>query len=152
VIASLISRSARCCSGRQHVEEVRAHLLDVPARRGVEPVEARVGELGELAALVGGARAAVHPPRLLHAGHGVAEPAARGHRVRGQLAHPQPAVRGLGQPHEDLEVGVRQAGVLLQLALDALEEQAVRGEEAAPGVLLLVVEPAGVVHVTFSTK
>ena len=27
--------------GGQHVEQVRAHLLDVPARRRVEPVEAR---------------------------------------------------------------------------------------------------------------
>ena len=122
------------------------------ARRGVEPVEARVGELGELAALVGGARAAAHPPCLLHAGHGVAEPAAGGHRVRrparsSAACGPGPRTAARGSRSR------RAAGrVLLQLALDALEEQAVRGEEAAPGVLLLVVEPAGVVHVTFSTK
>ena len=58
------------------------------------------------------------------------------------------AVGRLGQPDQDLEVGVRQPGVLLHLPLDALEEEAVRGEEAAPRPLLLVVEPAGVVHVT----
>ena len=57
------------------------------------------------------------------------------------LAHRQ-------QPDQDLEVGVWQARVLLQLPFDALEEEPVRSEEAAPRPLFLVVEPAGVAHVT----
>jgi hypothetical protein len=72
--------------------------------------------------------------------------------LRDELAHPQGPVRGLGEPHQDLEVGVRQPGLGLQLSLDAVEEQPVGGQKAAPGPLLLAVEPAGVIHVTLLKK
>ena len=57
------------------------------------------------AAAVLRARLAPDQPRALQPAHGVGEPAARVHHPVGQLGHPQPPVRRLGELHEDLVLG-----------------------------------------------
>ena len=81
-------------------------------------------------------------PALLEAGDGVREAAARGQGQVGQLAHPQRAALGLGQPDEDLEVGVRHVGLALQLPVEGVEEHLRRLEVGPPGPLFVVGEPA----------
>ena len=56
------------CSGRQLVEEVAAHALDVHRRRGLERGEPVVGEHGELTAPVGRRTSRVAPSRAPRAG------------------------------------------------------------------------------------
>src|SRR3712207_8667784 len=48
----------------------------------------------------------------------VGEPAARRQRRAGELAHPQRAAGRLGEPHEDLVVGVREPRLPLELPVE----------------------------------
>ena len=124
------------------VEQVGPDGLDVPGRRLLQLGQAFGRELGERPAPVLGTRPAAHPARRLQACDGMGEPAARRQRRVGELAHPQRPVRCLGEADEDLVVGVREPGVALQLALEAVEQQALGGEEGTPCRLLVVVQPA----------
>ena len=118
-----MSRMCATCSGDELVEQVRAHALDVHRRGGLERGEALVGEDGELPAAVLGADLPAHPAALLEPGHRVREPAAGGQAAVGELAHPHHPAGRLRQRHEDLVVGVRDAGLVGELAVEPVLQQ-----------------------------
>ncbi len=101
-----------------------------------------VGQDGELAATVLLAHLPADPTALLEPGDGVREPAARGQAPVGQLAHPHPPARRLGQRHEDLVVRVGDAGLVDELTVEPVEQQLRAVEPRAPRLLLLGVQPA----------
>jgi hypothetical protein len=98
---------------------------------------------GELTAAVLGADLPAHPAALLQPGDRVGEPAAGGQAAVGELAHPQRPALGLRQLDQDLVVGVGDAGLPGQLAVQPVlqEHPAVHG--GPPGALLVGVEPPG---------
>jgi hypothetical protein len=126
----------------QLVEQVPPDALDVDRGRGLERLEAVVGEDGELPAAVLLADLTPDPAALLEPGDGVREPAAGGQAAIGELAHPHHAAGRLGQGDEDLVVGVRDARGVLQLPVQAVLEEECAEEPGAPGALLVGVEPA----------
>ncbi len=127
---------------REPVEHCLPYGLDVPRRRAAEHRVTVVGEHRVLAALVGGAVLAAHPAVLLQPGDGVGEPGPGDLRVPGQLRHPHPAAGGLRELDEQPVVGVRHSGVTLQLAVEMVLQERGGMQIGAPGVLLLVGEPA----------
>jgi hypothetical protein len=55
-------------------------------------------------------------------------------------------VLGVDQPDQDFEVGVRYAGVSLQLLLDLAVDHSLGRDEGAPSSLLLLVQPPWFLH------
>ncbi len=130
------------------LDDVSAHRGDVSRGGCLEHREAGAGELGELPTPVGVAVAPGYPTALLETGDGMGEPAARRAGSRSQFAHAHRARGRLRQAHEYLVVGVRDAGIALQLAVQHVEEHDCRLEVRAPGALLLGAEPLRFRHPT----
>ena len=97
-----------------------------PGGRGIDPWRLAAVPVVALTALVlamlwtgsGAARLAADPAEPLELSHSMGQPAARGEAPVGQLAHPHPAFRLLGEGDQDLVVGVRDAGGVGQLAVE----------------------------------
>src|SRR3954453_1372280 len=130
----------------ERVEDRLADLLDVAGRRVDQLLPAELGEDGHLAAPVGLDALAFDPAVLLEPVDRVRQATARTLRGDSQFAHPQPIVRRVGQSHQDLVVVVRDAGVALQLLLDAATHYSLSRDVRAPGLLLSSVEPPGFRH------
>ena len=79
----------------------------------------------------------------LHAADRVRQARAGVHELVREHGHPQrPALR-LGQAHEDLVLAEREPGLLLEVAVDVVQELGGPAQQLAPAVLLVLVEPAG---------
>src|SRR5882757_458723 len=130
------------------VEQIRPDRLYMTRRGGLQRGETGVGELAHRAPAVGRAFSPEYPSGLLQPSHRVGEPAARGHRGHRQLRHPQCPIGHLGEPDQDLVVRVRNTCLVLELAVQGVHQESVRGQERTPGALLIVVEPPRVSHVT----
>ena len=108
----------------------------------LERGEPLVGEDGEQPAAVLGAHLPAHPAALLQPGHRVRQPAAGGQAPVGQLAHPHHPVGRFGEGDQDLVVGVRDAGLVGELAVERVLQQQRAVQPGTPGLLLLGVQPA----------
>ena len=125
----------------ERVEDDLPDRLDVAGRGVPELLPAFLGDDRDLTAAVGLDPLPADPADLFEPVHRMRETAARTERGHRQLTHPQPSVLGVGQPDQDLEVGVRHPGVTLQLLLDARVDYALSRDERPPGPLLLEFEP-----------
>lgn len=128
--------------GGEHVDQQLADQGYVPGGGPAQHLPALVGEFGEDAAHVARAGAAADQAHPLQLGDLVGEAALGGDQLLRQFGHPQGAGRGGGEVHQDLVLGVGEARVLLELALQPAVEQIARGDEAPPGGHLALVEPA----------
>jgi Glycosyl hydrolase family 12 len=99
---------------------------------------ALLGEDGVDEAAVAAARLAADPAPGLEAADHVRQPGQRAAGQRGELAHPQGAVRGFRQAGQDQVVEVADARVLLQLRVERGGQLDEQGYEGAPGTLFLV--------------
>src|SRR3954451_12112042 len=114
------------------VEEHLAHGGDVAGCRRDHGLPAVLGEHRKGPAPVGGVLVPAYPALLLQPGDRVREAAGRRRGQLGQLTHPQRAVRRLGEHGEHLVVGVRHAGVALQLAVQGLVDRRGGPQERPP--------------------
>jgi hypothetical protein len=126
----------------QPVEEMLADALDVTWCSSFKSGEPGIGQDGELSSAVGCAELAPNPAVLLESRNSVREPASRRKRSIGQRAHTQPTVGDLGEPHQNLVVGVRHAAVALQFLIEPVSEQLGRLNVGPPDDLLLGTEPS----------
>ena len=129
---TLRASSRRACA-RGPLDVGAGHLLDrLPARGRSARARRRAGRRG---------RPGGRPSRALQAGGRVGEPAAGLDHEVGQARHPQASAGASRQHGEDLVLGQLEA-VGLQVAVERLLEEPAAAQVGAPGLLLVVGEPA----------
>ncbi len=132
----------------QGVEDQSPHGPHVVWCGRLDGAAAGIRQDDERTAAVVHALLAVHETAALHPGDVVRQPAPLPAERPGERADADPAVVGLGQPDEDVEVGQGQAGIRLEVAVQGRRKGGIEGEPAAPHPLFLCREPRGVVHTT----
>src|SRR3954468_25060574 len=130
-----------CLSGCQGGEEEFAHASDVGGGRGADGGDTSLGEADEGCPEVIGAGVAANVASLLHASDVVGQAALLPLQLVTELTSPNGAVRCLGEDGEDLVVGDGHGGVDLQPLGEGGGELGVHPYHAAPGVVVLLVQP-----------
>src|SRR5690606_9290669 len=128
--------------GTDDVDEVPAYALDVHRCRPLQQRAPGGGQHGLDATTVGVTGRPCDQVAPLQALDGVGDPAAGVAHAVGQRRHPQPAVRSLGQPDEDLVLWERDAEGVAQFAVQLRQQQGAADDVRAPGQLLVGGEPA----------
>src|ERR1700735_613342 len=127
--------------GSKGVDEQPADGGDVAGGGLDDLLPAGLGEDGVDGAAVARGRLAADPALGLQAADHVAQPGHGAARHRRELAHPQRAIRGLGQAGQHHVVEVADARVLLELGVEERREAEEQPDERPPRRLLVIGEP-----------
>ena len=134
------------------VEKQAPDHVDVTGRGGFDRASAGCGQDDERTPAVLAALLPADEPTVLHPVQVVRQPTLFPLQTSRELEWPQASVLGVGELHEHLVVGERQAAVGLQLPVEAGSQLSLHLQVGPPDPLLTFVEPSLIVHAIHSTR
>src|SRR5699024_7647652 len=129
-----------------HVDEELAHLLDVHRCHSADRFRPRLGEADDGPATILRAGALGNQTATFHASDLVGHATAIPPQPRAQLARPPAHAPGLTETDQPRVIRQRPPRVALELPLDRPFQQLVDVPVPTPHALLVLVQPAGLVH------